>query len=264
MNIVVCIKQVLDPLAPVSSFRIDTEARRAVPPAGTPPVLNPFDENALEAALKIRDASGASIAAVSVGSQLAKPVLKKALAAGADQLFLVDDPILVDLDSYSTALALAGAVSKIGDYDVIVCGRQSSDTDAGQVGPGLAELLGLPCVTLVTRIEKAEDGRLRVERLAEDGREVVEVATPVLLTVSNEMGELRYAALKEMIAANKKPITVWRAADLDPNGFSGTAKIRTVDLFIPVRESVCEMVGGTSPEETVENLISKLRAARAI
>jgi len=136
MKIIVCVKVVLDPEAPASLFRVDMEAQKVIPPKGTPPVLNPFDENALEAALKIKDGSGASITIVSLGKNIPRPVIRKSLATGADSLVLLEDDSFEELDSYSTAAVLVNAIRKIGDYDLIFCGREASVT----VRPGATAL----------------------------------------------------------------------------------------------------------------------------
>ena len=153
IEIIICMKQVIDPEAPVSTFKIDPEAKRAIPPSGTPPVLNPYDENALEAALRIKDTNGARITVISMGRKLSQPVVKKSLAVGADELILLEDDVFEDLDSYSAAYILASVIKKIGRYDLIICGRQASDTDAGQVGSGVAEILGIPSITVAQKVE---------------------------------------------------------------------------------------------------------------
>ena len=170
LNIIVCIKQVLDPEAPTSTYKIDSEAKRMVQ-KGVPPVMNPFDENALEAALRVKDTQPANIKVVSLGRNLSKAVLRKSLAAGADELILLEEDILDNLDSYATASVLAAAIRKIGEYDVIFMGRQAADWNAGIVGSGLAEILGIPSVTTVREVEIAED-RVRVKRVIRDGYEV--------------------------------------------------------------------------------------------
>jgi electron transfer flavoprotein beta subunit len=267
INIIVCVKQVLDPEAPLSAFKIDPATKRALPPAGTPPVLSPYDENALEAAVKVKDAQDAKITVVSAGANLSKAVLKKTLGVGADELVMVEDDSLEYLDSYGTAVILASAIRKIGSYDLIMCGRQASDSDAGQVGAGLAELLGLPCVTLARKVDSVADGKARVERVIDEGYEVVEAQTPAVVTVSSEAGELRLAPLKAIMAAAKKPILTWKPADLglDAAQYSeAVAKVKIVDLFIPERESKCELVEGDTAEEAGANLALKLRVARII
>ena len=261
-NIIVCMKQVLDPEAPVSAFKIDPEAKRAIPPKGTPPVLNPNDENALEAALRIKEAQTATITVISMGRQLARPVVKKSLAAGANELILLEDNLFEDLDSYSAAYILATAIKKIGKYDLILCGRQAADTDAGQVGSGIAEILGIPSITLARKVE-ISDGKVKVERVVSDGYEVIETSMPALITISNELGELRSPTMKAVMEAQKKQFTVWNAQDLgvDPSQVKRTNLLK---LFIPVHEVKVEIVGGETPEEAGANLALKLRESKIL
>ncbi|RJQ40969.1 MAG: electron transfer flavoprotein subunit beta/FixA family protein [Dehalococcoidia bacterium] len=263
MHIIVCMKQVIDPEAPVSSFKIDEAAKKALPPKGTPPVLNPADENALEAALKIKDAMpDTKITVVSLGSQMARPVVKKALAAGADELFLLEDATFEDLDSASTARILATAIKKIGAFDLVLCGRQASDTDAAQVGSGVAELLELPGVTVARKVTVA-DSKLTVERVVADGYEVIESSLPALVTVSNEIGNLRFPTVKQTMAAQKINPTVWSAADLGVDA-AGLRKINKVKLYQPVREVNTEIIAGETPEEAGAKLADRLREAKVI
>jgi electron transfer flavoprotein beta subunit len=262
INIIVCMKQVLDPEAPVSAFKIDPEAKRAIPPKGTPPVLNPNDENALEAALKIKDAQPAQITVISMGRQLARPVVKKSLAVGANDLILLEDDTFEDLDSYSSAFILAAAIKKIGKYDLILCGRQAADTDAGQVGSGIAEILGIPGITITRRVQ-VNDGKLRIERVVSDGYEVVEVSMPALVTTSNEVGDLRSPNMKAVMEAQKKQFTVWHAADLGIKP-AEVKRANMLKLFVPVHEVNVEVVGGETPEEAAVNLALKMRANKLV
>jgi electron transfer flavoprotein beta subunit len=266
MNMIVCVKQVIDPEAPPASFKIDSSSNKVVPPAGMSPVISPFDENAVEAALKIKDARGGKITVVSMGANLLRDVVKKPLSMGADELILLEDEAFTDGDSWSTAYALAMAIKKIGEYDIIFCGRQAADWDAGQVGSGIAEILGLPCVTLAKKIDIA-DGKARIERVTDDGYEVVEVALPALITVSNELGEPRYATIKGIMAAKKKEPTVWKPADIgvEPSQIGADGRrSKLLKLFQPVREDKCEIVEGESPEEAAVNLAQKLRGAKIL
>jgi electron transfer flavoprotein beta subunit len=227
---------------------------------GVPPVLNPFDENALEAALRIKDTEGAEVMVVSMGRALAKPVLMKSLAAGADELILLQDDSFEDLDSYSTAYILAAAIKKIGKYDLVLCGRQAADTDAGQVGSGVAEILGIPSITGARKVE-VNKGMVKVEREIFDGYEVVQAPLPALVTASNEIGELRSVTVKAMITAQKKPVTTWSTRDL---GIVTPLlkRIRLLNLFArPLSEAKCEIVQGESLEEAGANLALKLREA---
>ena len=262
IEIIVCMKQVIDPEAPVSTFKIDPEAKRAIPPRGTPPVLNPYDENALEAALRIKDSNGARITVINMGRNLSKPVAKKSLAVGADEMILLEDDAFEDLDSYSTAYILASAIKKIGRYDLIICGRQASDTDAGQVGSGIAEILGIPSITIARKVEVG-NGKVRVERLVSDGYEVIEAPMPAMITASNEIGELRSATITAIIAAKQKPVTIWNAQDIgtDP---SSAKRTNLLKLFTPVHEVECQLIEGDTPEEAAENLALKLREDKII
>ena len=152
LNIIVTVKQVVDPEAPPSTFKIDPEAKRAIAAPGVPPVLNPYDENALEAALRLKDLHQSKVTAISMGTKLAKAVLRKSLAAGADELFLLEDDAFENLDSYSTALILTTATNKIVQYDLILTGRMAADTNAGEVGSGIAEVLGIPTITTARNV----------------------------------------------------------------------------------------------------------------
>ena len=261
-RIIVCMKQVIDPEAPVSSFKIDPEAKRAIPPKGTPPVLNPYDENALEAALKIKDTDNAEVIVISMGYKLAQRVVKKSLAAGADELILLEDDVFEDLDSYCTAHILAAAISKIGDYDLILCGRQAADTDSGQVGSGMAEILGIPSITAARKIETG-DGKVVVERVILDGYEVIEVALPALVTVSNEVGDLRPAPLAAIIAAQKKMATVWNAQDLGVD-LTPLKRAHLIELFQPIHERECEFIEADNVEDAAIKLFDKLKEVKLL
>jgi electron transfer flavoprotein beta subunit len=258
LTIAVCAKQVVDPEAPLSLFQIAEDGRNLVPPPGTPPVLSSFDENALEAALKIKDAVGAKIVVISMGNKLAKPVLKKTIAAGADELILLEDEQFEALESNGTAQVLAKAIEKVGGIDLILCGRQAADTDAGQVGIGIASILGIPAITVAQKVE-ASDGKIRVERVTGDGYEVFEASTPVLVTASNEIGELRFPPLKAVMAANKVQPTVWSADELGLD-LTGSARTELVKYFVPDRNIECEMVGGSTPEEIAAGIAAILKS----
>ena len=261
LKIIVTIKQVLDPEAPPSIFKIDPEAKRVIPAAGIPPVLNPYDENALEAALRIKDIHQSRITAISMGAKLAKAVLRKCLAAGADELIMLEDQAFGSLDGNTTAYILATAITKIG-YDLVLTGRQAADTDAGQVGSGIAEFLGIPSVTIARKVE-VDNGKLRVERVVSDGYQVVETPLPALVTVSHELGQLRNVALRQLMAAQDKPIQAWGYQDV---GIEALPVKRTsmIDLYIPRRESKCEIVNGNNEEEAAANLALRLSESRII
>ena len=266
MNMIVCLKQVIDPETPPASFKIDPQSNKIVPPPGIAPVLDPYSEYALEAALRIKDAKGGKITALSLGSDLVREVVKKPLAMGADELVLLEDEAFTEGDSWSTAYALAMAIKKLGDYDLIFCGRQAADWDAGQVGSAIAELLGLPSVTVAQKID-ISDGQARVERVTDDGYEVIEVPLPALITVSNELGEVRYPNIRGIMAARKKEPIIWRPADIGasaPQLGAAGRRTRLLKLWLPVREGKCQMIEGDSPEEQAVNLAIKLREAKLL
>ena len=188
INIIVCVKQVMDPETPASAFNIDSGTNRVVPAAGIPPVVNGFDENAVEAALRLKDSGDAAkVTVISMGNGFVMDVMKKPLSMGADELILIDDEELGDLDPYATATVLTEAIRKVGEYDLLLCGRQASDWDQAHVPLGVAEMLGLPCVTLAQKIEVAGEGVV-IQRALTDGYEVVEAPLPALVTVTNELG----------------------------------------------------------------------------
>ena len=154
----------------------------------------------------------------------------------------------------------------MGEYDIIFCGRQSSDWDAGQVGLGVAEILGLPAVTLARKVE-ISDGKARIERVIPDGYEVVEVKLPAVVTVTSELGALRYAALKGIMAAAKKQPTIWKPADigLEPSQVGAAGRRSKLDkLFQPVKEGKCEMVEGETGAEAGAALATRLREAKLL
>lgn len=262
LNIIVTVKQVVDPEAPLSAFKIDPEARRAILGPGIPPVLNPYDEYALEAALRIRDLHQCKVTAISMGTKLAKAVLRKCLAAGADELVLLEDDVFQDLDSYSTALILAAAIKKIGKCELALTGRLAADTNAGQVGSSIAEIMGLPSVTLARKVE-ITDGRLKVERLVSDGYEVVEAPLPALVTVSHELGELRRVSLRDLTAAQGKQVTTWRCQDLGIVSLP-PKRLEMLKLYIPPKETRCQIMEGKTDDEAAVNLALRLREARIL
>jgi electron transfer flavoprotein beta subunit len=203
-----------------------------------------------------------TVTILSLGTNLPKPVIRKSLATGADNLILLEDELFNDLDSYGTAIVLGRAIEKIVSYDLILCGREAADSDAGQVGLGLAELLGIPSTSLASKIE-ARDGKLKVERIAADGYETVELPLPSLVTVSSEIGTLRKANMPGIIASQKKPVTIWKAADL---GITAPLLRKTVlhNLLQPIRETKCELIKGDTPQSAAANLALRLQEVKAI
>lgn len=269
MHIVVLIKQIFDPEIATTVFRIDEEARRIVPLPGVSPVVSPFDEQAVEAALRIKDEHGGEdgsavkVTVVTMGDDGARAGIKGELAKGADEGVLLLDPAFEEADSVATARTLAAAVRKIGDADLVLAGRQAADGDLGVVGLGVSELLGIPAITFACDV--GVDGEtLRVVRVLEDGTETVEAGLPALVTISHELGKPRYAGLRETMRAARKPVHVWTAADLDID----TAEVgaaggrRSLErLYVPDRTVDCEMIEGDTPQAIAATLASRLKEA---
>jgi electron transfer flavoprotein beta subunit len=264
LQIIVTAKQVIDPELPKSAFKIDSTRKRVVVPPSFPPVVNGFDEHAVEAALRLKDAQGARVTVVAVGQTFAIDIMRKLLAMGADDLVLVQDAAIDDtIDSGVTARLLGAAIRKLGAFDLILCGRQASDWDNAQVPLLLSEALGLPCITIAKRVD-VQAGVVRVERVVPDGTEVVEAPLPALVTVSNELGLPRYPTMRAIMAANRKRPTTWKLADLGLDPDELQPRLQLVDLFVPVSEQRCEFIDGRDERQIARTLVERLRAARLI
>ena len=230
-------------------------------------MLGPYERNALEVALKLKDSGAADkVTAITAAGKGAVESLRKALAVRADAAVLVDVGDAADLDPAQTAELLAAAVRKLGDVDVVLAGRQAGDWDHGQVGYLVAERLGWPCVALVQRAT-VENGALRLTRQGPGGREVVEARPPVVLTVTNdETNVLRLPRVQDLMAARRQAITEWGPADLGLEGeaLAAAAGAEILDLRIPQRESQCELIEGDDPGEVAARLVRRLRELKLL
>jgi electron transfer flavoprotein beta subunit len=250
-DIIVCMKVIIDPEAPTSIFKLDRENRKPVPPVGMPPVFSPFDLNALEAALKIKDKQTCKITILSLGKSIPKALLQKALAMGADEAITIEGNELEHLDPLTTAHTLVEAIRKIGAFDLVCTGRQAADWDSGQVWAAMAELLNLPCITMA-RAAQLESGKAVVERCVSDGIETVECDLPALLTFSSEVGEARYASLPALMKVKKKEIPKWTPQEL---GFTPQTHQAWQDLYEPdFGKITCTWVTGATAEEKGRHL----------
>ena len=263
LKIVVTAKQVIDPETPMSAFVV--ESNRVVVPANQAPIVNGFDEQAIEAALRLKEASGdAHITVLSVGTNFALDVIKKPLAMGADDLVLLDDPAFENaIDPTITVAALAAAIRKIGDVNIVLAGRQASDWDNARVPIGLAESLGWPIATIAKKVD-VEGNTVRVERVLPDGHEVVEADLPAVVTVSNELGTPRYPNMRGIMAARRVQPAVWTAADLRLDAGSLTPAFELVSLLKPQSSVETEMITGEDDEDAGRKLALRLREARVI
>ena len=266
VNMIVCAKQIPDPEAPPASFKVDPNTNKMVVASSVSSVISPYDENAMEAALRIRDKQGGKITVISLGNKLQRDVVKKPLSMGGDELILLDDEAFEEGDAWSTAFALTSAIKKIGAYDLIFCGRVGGDWDQGQVGLAIAEILGIPVITIAKDVEIL-DTKAKVTRLTAEGYEVVESPTPCLITVTSELGEPRYPTLMGIRKAGKIQPTVWKPQDigLSPSEVGAQGRKSTlIKLFQPVKEAKCEIIEGENIGEAAINLALKLREIKVI
>jgi electron transfer flavoprotein beta subunit len=267
MNSIVCVKQIIDPEIPSTAFKIDSKAKRAIPPEGKGAfTISDYDEVAVEAAIRIKEAMGGKLTVLSLGSQSAAETIGYCLAMGADEGILLADPLFEEEDRSLTAYVLAMAIRKIGDFDLIFCGRQEGDWDGGQVGLGIAEILGVPSVNPVKKVE-ANNGRILVERIVEDGYQVIEIPLPALVSVSSELCVPRLPNMKGIMMAARKKKSTWTAQDIGADSSklgSSARKVKMLSLFIPVHEARCEIVEGETPQEAGANLALRLRRDKLI
>lgn len=266
MNIIVCIKQIIDPEIPAEQFKLDSHTKRQIR-GGLSLVVSAYDQNALEVALQLREKVGGRVTALCLGESGAMGAVKSALGMGVDDGILVSDPGLLTSDSFGVAHVLAKVIQKIGMPDLVLTGCVSGDTGNKVVGPLIAEELGLPCVTFVSRIE-VRDGTAVMRRIVEEGYELVEGALPIVASIlSDDTNVPRYSKLKDIMTAAKKQVPTWKAADLDLDGArvgAAAARLQVKDVSIPKHESRCEMLDGDTPEERVEKLALRLRALKVI
>jgi electron transfer flavoprotein alpha/beta subunit len=232
---------------------------------GVPSIINPFDENAIEAALQLREQHGGEVTVITMGPPQATEALRQAIAMGADKAYLVSDRAFAGSDTLATSYTLASAVRHLGDFDMIICGKQAFDGDTAQVGPGLAEHLGIPQVTYAIEVQ-VEGKKARVRRLLDDRFEVVEAPMPCLLTVVKQINEPRHAGLKGVMKARKTEIPALTAAEIgaDPErcGLSGSPT-NVVRVFSPQRHRKGERLEGEVPD-MVKTLIDKLRTDKVL
>jgi electron transfer flavoprotein beta subunit len=260
MNILVCLKQILDPETPARDFRVDP-VRREAERGNNSLVANIFCENALETALQFREKIGdARITVVSFGPLSAEDALRKALAMKADEAALVVNTGISNPDPLTVSRVLATAIRKLGTFDLIMVGREAGDWGAGQTGGLLAEELGMPCVSFVDQVDR-NTGGLRLRRQTESGWEVLEAATPVVVTITNDEHNVpRIPKVRDVMLSYRQPLTQWSLEDLqlDAATLSGKSYYEVVELAIPEKESSCEFVTGETLDERVEVLAQRI------
>ena len=206
MNIIVCLKQVPG----TTEVKIDPEKNTLIR-QGIQSIVNPFDSYALEEGVRLKERHGGKVTAISMGPPQAADMLRDAISVGADEAVLLSDMAFAGSDTLATAAALGKAIEKIKSYDLIICGRQTIDGDTGQVGPELAENLGIPFIAYVSKIEEIANGKMRVQRAVEDGYETIETSLPAVITVAKEINVPRMASLRGLFKSKSAQIPVWTA-----------------------------------------------------
>lgn len=262
MNIIVCIKQTPD----VSKVKFDA-ATRTLQRQGVENIMNPFDRQALEVALTLKDKEGGKVTVITMGLPQAADILKEAISMGADDAVLLTDRALAGSDSLATSKALAAAIKKIGEYDLILCGKQAVDGDTAQVGPEIAEHLGIPQITGSLSL-KFEDGKFVAERENESVATTLACAAPLLVTVSKSEKEPRFASIKGKMKARKAQIPTWGVEDLgiapEDTGLKGSPT-KVKKAFTPVPPEIhTEIIKEDDVDKAVDILLEKLIAAQLI
>jgi electron transfer flavoprotein beta subunit len=260
MKIVVCIKQVPD----TAEVKINPETGTLIR-EGVPSIINPFDLHAIEAGLFLKEKTGGKVTVLTMGPPQAETALREAIAMGADEGVLLSDRAFAGSDTWATSFTLAKAISKLG-ADVILCGKQAIDGDTAQVGPETAEFLNIPHISYVRKIEDVANGSIRIQRLMDEGYDVIESALPVLLTVVRELNEPRLPSLKGKMAAKKAVIQTWGhsdiMADLNDLGMKGSPT-QVKNIFSPEARANRKLLQGT-PEEQVDALMQELREIKCL
>jgi len=256
MNIIVCIKQVPE----TTDIKIDPKTNTLIR-EGVVSILNPYDMYAIEEAVRIKEKFGAQITVLTMGPPQAESALREAISLGCDKGVLISDKAFAGSDTLATSYILACAIRKLDNFSLIICGKQAMDGDTAQVGPGISVHLDIPQVTYVKRIEKIDENNARVERMTEEGYEVIEAPLPCLFTVVKEINEPRLPSLKGKIRAKKAELISWRSCDIEADservGLNGSPT-QVIKIFSPPPRQGGQLLEG-SIEEVVERLADILK-----
>ena len=257
MDIIVCIKQVPE----TTDVKIDPETNTLIR-EGVASIINPFDTYAIEEGVRLREKFGGKVTVLSMGPPQAQEALREALSVGADEGILLSDRAFAGSDTWATSYALAKGIAKIGNFDIILCGKQASDGDTAQVGPGISTHLDISQVTYVKKVEEIKDNKAKVERMIEEGFEIIEVPLPCLMTVVKEINEPRLPSLKGKMKAKKAGIKVWTAKDLDIDpskiGLDGSPT-KVVKIFTPPPRKGGQILKG-EPDKVAGELVETLKS----
>ena len=261
MDVIVCIKQVPE----TTEIRIDSSTNTLVR-EGVPALVNPFDMYALEEGIRIREKCGGKVTALTMGPPQAESALREAMAMGVDSAILLSDRAFAGSDTLATSYTLSRAIKQMENFDLVICGKQATDGDTAQVGPGVAEFLDIPLVAYVRKIEEIRDGYIRVERLMEEGYQVIEMNLPALITVVKEINEPRLLSLRGMLKAKKADVAVWDVEKLGGDtgrfGLNGSPT-QVIRVFTPEPRKGGEIFQGEVKEQ-VTALIGKLKETKLL
>jgi electron transfer flavoprotein beta subunit len=260
MNILVCIKQVPD----TTDVKIDPKTNTLIR-EGVQSIINPFDAYAIEEAVRLKERFGGKATVITMGPPQAQDALKEAISLGIDEAIHLSDRAFAGSDTWATSLILSAAIKKIGDFDLIICGKQASDGDTAQVGPGIAAHLDLAQATYVRRIDSVHLDTnpkvMIVERLLEEGYELIKIHLPALITVVKEINTPRMPSLKGKMRAQKAAITVWGNKDLgieeNKIGLKGSPT-QVVKIFTPPHKEGGKVFTG-EPGEVVDALVAEIK-----
>lgn len=257
MKTVVCVKQVPD-----SAARVVVEDGR-ITWGDAPLVINPWDEYAVEAGLKVKEAHGGSVTVLSLGKEDEKEAIKHALAMGCDNAVLISDPNLVGLDGAAASRVLAAAITKAADVDLVILGKQAIDSDTGTAPAMTARILGWPALTLVSSIDSLDEGKITVKRGVEEGQQSVESTIPAVLSITKDYGEPRYPSFMGIRKAARAEIPVWALSDLEVEPPAAVVSWPEV-MNPPEREIKNEIISGDTPEDIAAALAEKIMAEKVL
>lgn len=261
MNIVVCIKQVPS----TTEVKINNETNTLVR-EGVESIINPFDTYAVEEGVRLKERFGGKVTILTMGPPQADAALRECIEVGADEGILASDRAFAGSDTLATSYVLSKAIKKIGDYDLVISGKQTMDGDTGQVGPGIAQRLGIPFVAYVSQVEDIDNAKMKVQRMTDEGHEIVEAPVPCVMSVSKEINVPRLPSLRGKMKAKSAQFTIWSAADLGiEDNKVGVAGSPTwvMQIFSPKRDHNSEMLEGDSAQQ-VAQLYQKLSEVKII
>lgn len=258
MRFVVCIKQVPD----TTEVRVDPETNTLIR-EGVPAIVNPFDLYAVEEALILKEKFGGEVVAISMGPPQAEEALREVISMGVDRAILISDKRFAGADTWATSHTLAAAIRKIGEFDIILTGKQAADGDTAQVGPGIAEFLNIPQATFVRKVDELdmEKRTIRLQSMWEEGAEILKLPLPCLITTVKELNEPRLPSLRGKLTAKKAEIPVWGFDDLDVEetqvGLAGSPT-QVIKVFPPPPRTEGELFADVEPVEAAKIIADKL------